>query len=318
MRRYEAVLSSTQVDAQNERVAKDALEDFARHINESYVRMGFEHDPRIPPGGRIAKAWVERAKNEEWLLKAEIEVWDQVDTLESLAGDGRSLALPLDPKWQFEVSYDLSAEAEFGRTFFKELAALTSPKGKPVYEAKKTIEPLAVIGISLALVAVGSIATGFLNALGADLYNALKAKLKKALASPRNREVLIVIRFCARYHDRLIGVQVIASDPKQESIDTLFESSWQQVDDAIRSLLSVQADVGEVVFEFLGGTLRMLYWLRTDCVPSVRPEVPDEVLVKKALSIAGKATRSTRKPKARNKAVQPTSPHGRPRHPRHG
>ena len=81
MKRFEAILSSTQVDLHGERMTKGALESAAAALRSHYVQMGVEHDPRHPPIGRFTEAWIEELPDGQAILKGAGELFEPGDAL---------------------------------------------------------------------------------------------------------------------------------------------------------------------------------------------------------------------------------------------
>ena len=51
-------MATTHVDRHGERLTRSALESLVRQLRANYIPIGFEHDPRFPPLGRMIDATV--------------------------------------------------------------------------------------------------------------------------------------------------------------------------------------------------------------------------------------------------------------------
>ncbi|HEY9152739.1 MAG TPA: hypothetical protein VIN60_07630 [Anaerolineales bacterium] len=81
---------TTHIDKHNERFAPSALDDFVRSINQQYMPMGVEHDPRIPPIGRILSAHIEELEDGEYAVDGIAEMFESDKDIEFL-DDGREI-----------------------------------------------------------------------------------------------------------------------------------------------------------------------------------------------------------------------------------
>src|SRR6266571_15652 len=74
-----ARFASTHVDKQGEALALEALHDMVQQINSCYLPMGLEHDPRVPPIGRVSSAQVVRLEDGEWAVDGDVEIFEEGD-----------------------------------------------------------------------------------------------------------------------------------------------------------------------------------------------------------------------------------------------
>ena len=146
MRQYKAILSTTHLDKQGEHMTREDIEDLAEVANQFYIPTGYDHDPRIPPAGRIVSASVEPIEDGHHALYGIIELWDETDEPSSITNDGRIIIQPFEPIKKFDVLYDLTTLELLGRPFLNELAELGG--NEPKYNQKKATEPLSALIIN--------------------------------------------------------------------------------------------------------------------------------------------------------------------------
>ncbi|MGH7380874.1 MAG: hypothetical protein ACREKR_01400 [Candidatus Methylomirabilales bacterium] len=219
-------------------------------------------------------------------LNGELEVWDEGDQPNALVGDGRSLAQAADPEHTFDVLYDLPSAVDIGIPFLRELAALAGSDAAPRYQAKKAVEPLSALVIAVGVFTVGAIARGFLRKLGEDLYEKLKEKLKAAAKPRPGRERLLAIQVAVVAADgRRVLVEVVLTDPTEADVETLLTSGLKKLDAVVARTIAENPTAVEVVAELIHGDVRVLYWIRSDGVPSVIKSVPHQELIAQGLSI---------------------------------
>jgi hypothetical protein len=280
MRTYLVRIASTHTDTQDEQIPRSELESAAQQINAYYIRLGRDHDPRIPPLGRIVGATVEPIGNGHFALDAELEVWDDSDQPTRIVGNGRTLAPEKEPENAFDVEYDLPSTADLGLPFFQELARIAGPEAKPRYNTKKAVEPLSAIVIVIGAFVLGGIASGFLAKVGEDVYESLKAKLKATTKSHPERERLLVIRTAVDANRQRVDVELVLTDPTDSDVEQPFSSGFVKLDVVVKEILDTTPEAREIVAECAGGAVRILYWLRPDGVPSVIKSVPHEKLMR--------------------------------------
>ena len=185
--------STTHVDLQGDRMALEALQDMARQISERYIPMTVQHDIRYPPVGRMVSAEVISLEDGEFALDAVSELWEPGDTSEVLRGDGRSIPLNVDDHLRFGVIYDRWFFDGEHQAFILDLSQLAGET--PELQMKKALEPVPILMLVAGGFALGSIASGFFNQLGSDVYEALKQRLKGFFKSAPERESLVDFLF---------------------------------------------------------------------------------------------------------------------------
>ena len=126
MKRFEAILSTTQVDLHGERMTKGALESAAAVLRSHYVQMGVEHDPRHPPIGRFTEAWVEELPEGYAVLKGAGDLFEPGDALpESI--EKRIVERDYPPA-SVTILYDRTYNSDEDKADVEELAARVGGK----------------------------------------------------------------------------------------------------------------------------------------------------------------------------------------------
>jgi len=72
---------TSHVDKHSEKMALSALEDLVDLVNKQYTPMGIEHDPRIPPVGRVLSAHIEELEDGEFAVDGIAEVFEEGELL---------------------------------------------------------------------------------------------------------------------------------------------------------------------------------------------------------------------------------------------
>ena len=261
----EATVATTNVDSHNERMTVEALQSMVDAVNESYIPLGIEHDPRIPPQGRVIKAWLEQRDDGATAVKAEIEVFDG-EHKTSPPNDAREIRIKTFVADQLLISFDRNFRGEDDQELLSRLAE--SLDAKLQEEFKKALDPISVLAIGGAFL-LGGIAKGFLSKLGSDGYDLLKETLKKLFgkSKPGEKERLLVLEFEVSYqHERFI-VEVIATNPTQEDIDTLLSVELRRLDSLVQRVFRPDAGLRKLVYELKDKNVALQFGVRRDGVP---------------------------------------------------
>ena len=92
MQRAEAIIATTHVDSQGDQLSLEALHDLAARASAAYIPLWVEHDPRIPPRGRIASARVREREDANHEVIATIETFEDSDD-PGMADDTKEMVL---------------------------------------------------------------------------------------------------------------------------------------------------------------------------------------------------------------------------------
>jgi hypothetical protein len=278
MRIFEGRFATTQLDRQGEQAAVDALIGMAEAINSHYIPFTTQHDPRLPPVGRIIGARVEEAGDGHRALAGIVQLWDESDSEEQFAGDGRQLGVTRPSKLSFELGVDLSAQRELGVAALAEIARLAGPGAKPRYHAKKGLDTLSAIVIGAGAFAVSGIAHGFLDRLGEDIYEALKGRLRIAAQPRQAGERLVQFQCGVEGPSGTVNVDLISTNPSEGSIAFLLGDGLRQLDTLVRETIEDHPRVARIVAQIDGPRVRLLYWVRDDGVPTPLRVISDTQL----------------------------------------
>ncbi len=264
MRTERSILATAHRDIEGDMIAPEALVAMVEQINTSYLPIGIEHDPRIPPQGRVVSARMVQLDDGIDAIEGEIEFFEPGDQLPQVDQTFREIPLRSRDTNELEVSFDKHYSDSEDQAIVRDIAAVF--KTAPQEEIKKSLDPLSVLIISGAFVLSG-IATGFLNKLGADAWDALKEKLKQAMERKRTKENLLVFEFFILNSSHPLVAKVILTNPDSKDIDAFFDRGLNQVDRAMTRLSDTNDDLRQIVFEYSRNELRTLYGVRKDAVP---------------------------------------------------
>jgi hypothetical protein len=260
MARIEAIIATSHVDLHHEQLAMSALDGLVDQVNSSYIPNGIEHDPRYPPAGRLLSAELVDLPDGETGVKAVIELFDETTE----PGDStRSVPLHVDdyPRFAIELDRSVAQHDESG-----DVGALAKLSGlPPLHMRKKALEPLAELVLTIGFVALGAIAVGALEKMGADGWDAVKTVLANRYRL-RKHDELFVMRFGVQA-TRPIEVLVILSNPSDRDVDGFFDMGLREIDELVGYVLSREAGIVRIVFHWVDGHLRLGYAVRWDATP---------------------------------------------------
>jgi hypothetical protein len=143
-----ATLATTDVDLHGEHMSVGALQSMVDAANSSYIPLGIEHDPRIPPQGRIVEAWIEERPDGGMAVKGEIEVFDG-DIGTPPTTDPRELRIKTFDPEHLLISFDRNFRGTEDQKLLSELTS--SINAKLQEEFKKALDPISVLAIGGAL-----------------------------------------------------------------------------------------------------------------------------------------------------------------------
>lgn len=246
MKVREATFATTNVDSHGEMLTEAALEQMAKHIASAFLPFGIEHDPRIPPIGRIAQASVV-ANGAGFALQGTIEVFED--------GDQPPVPEPSRPtllRWSKDDQPSIIDDRSFRGSEDQEvMGLLRQTLGASAHtERKKAAEAIAII--TLAVKGLGTIlGTGFVAKIGEDAWDAAKPHLKRLFRIKRPAPAqLFVIEHTVELGGRNRRVDVILSDPSDEDIEALTQRRLKPIEGATLRALEGFPEIVRLVFSF--------------------------------------------------------------------
>jgi hypothetical protein len=262
MRIIRAVMATTHVDRHNDRLPLEALRSMKQHIDTAYLPFIVGHDPRCPPIGRVVRAEITTLPDGEHAIEADVEVFEPGDEVRS---DGRTVHYRPLPADDLILTVDRTFSQE---EFESAVAAIARLFGTaPVYEVKKALDPIAVIGIGLGTVAVGKFAGAFFSKLGSNAADALCAHLKEVFRrkSSDGQVRLLRIELDFAHEGRQCRAEMIVTGPSESDIEGLLRDGLVEVDRLLPMYLAT--DVTRYVFEYASGQTVLKFAVRSDAVP---------------------------------------------------
>ncbi|MGB4849612.1 MAG: hypothetical protein WBP41_16935 [Saprospiraceae bacterium] len=266
-------LSTTHLDAHNERMSVGALRSMLQKSNEKIIPLGIEHDPRKSPAGRIIKTELVELEDGEFALDGIAEVFDS-DIQDTIDVGDREIQLRQYFEGEFKVFTDRTFRNDESQALIKELSSILK-NAETREEIKKALDPISILIIGGSFV-FGGIANGFLGEIGADGYRALKTVLKKLFSKNNSRtEELLIFEWTLIKHDTSINVEVILTNPTAEDIDYILEDGLKDIDTLLEELFDNNLGFGKIVYEYKNKKMELNYALLKNGIPLVLRKIND-------------------------------------------
>lgn len=267
MKHLKGILATSHVDLHDEIMPLQTLETMAKQINTHYIPMGIEHDPRIPPQGRLITAQVVKLEDGEYGVEGLGEIFEPGDSYE-LKDAGREIPIHKNrSKNKIEIGFDRNYRSQEDQEIIKEISKLFG--SEPQEELKKALDPISIITISCAFL-LGGLANGFLGKMGSDAFDAFKGKLKKLLKKKeeeKDHERLLDFRFLIEINGCTGEVETILTNPTDDDIDEFFEDGLKQLDSVVLEYFDPNIGLRKITLEYSNRRINLLFGIRKDAVP---------------------------------------------------
>jgi hypothetical protein len=265
MKQSRQITATTYVDKHGDKLTLSALESIVNQVNLYSIPVGTEHDPRIPPHGRIHSAKIIKLEDGEYALETVFDIFEHPD-------DFKMSEFPkeLPPRKfdfdKFHMNYDRSYSDVNDQALIQDICDIfgTDPKK----QLKKAVDPLSVLTI-VAFFVLGNITRGFLNKLGVDAYILMKDSLKRLMNREKSRtdENLLKLELVVQTDQQTIEVDVILTNPTSDEIDKFFDKEFNKLDDLISIYHNPDLNLRRLTFEYKNGELKLNFAIRKDGVP---------------------------------------------------
>ena len=244
-------------------ITREALEDMAEQTSRRCIPLMYEHDPRVPPLGRMLSAEVIRLPDGHHALVATTEVFEPGDVAPPFDG-GPSVELGKLADG-ITLVVDRSHLDESTREVLAELA--TQGVTIELY-GKKSLEPISVLVLAFAI-----IAHGFFKKMGADLWDAVRdadwsavwTRVRKLLSHRRRtgNEFLFVLELRLRDDPHPLALSIILDSPTDEELDDFMVTGEPLIREMIPHILALGDQVTKAVVRYGCGELQPGYVIRS-------------------------------------------------------
>lgn len=270
MKKTKLRLATTHLDRHGERFTLGALETMVEQSNRQVIPIGSEHDPRIPPLGRVIMTELVELEDGEFAVEGVAEIFDE--DYENLTDTGnREIPVRKYKKGTFNVVSDRNFRDEESKKDIEDLKSILN-NAKTEEEIKKSLDPISILTIGGAFI-LGGIANGFFGEIGADAYRALKEKLKDIFNRPtvEGQEKLFTFDTTITSGDKSVNVEVIITNPTVDDIQKFFDEGIKQLDQVLPRHFNGDDSIKRIVLEYKADSLEIKFAVLKNGVP-VRPE----------------------------------------------
>lgn len=274
MKILRGIVATTHVDKHFERLSLSALNSMAEQANSSYIPFMVEHDPRIPPRGRMISATVVKLDNGEYGLETVTEEFEPGEHVEFRY---EQKEIPIQPHSldELDIRFDRGFRTDQEQQLINELGALL--ESDPTEEGKKSLEPIAVLTIG-GLFVLGGIAAGVLNKIGSDSFDAVKEKIKKLTKlKPEEKEKLLRFEFTVQHGEHEIVAEAILTNPADEEVDQFLDVGLRMLDEKMPRLFNLSGEIKKAVFEYKKGNLTLKFAVRKDAIPLLPVQIVSRI-----------------------------------------
>ena len=265
MKRVESVIATTHVDRQGDKLTRDALESLVESMSKSLIPVNIEHDPRIPPVGRITSGFVRQREDGEFEAIAVMELFD--DVVEPMSPeDEREIVIRTNQHGPFHIWHDWAHRSSEDQRDIFAISQVFGTEAK--YEMKKAADPIGLITIAGAFV-LGGIASGFLKEIGSDGWKIVKSRLTSLFSRERQDkgERLLSFSITVEVGGTPIEIDIIHTKPSADEISEFLDEGLAVLDSVLPIYLENAKDIRRLVFEAKGKDLQVKFAVRKDCRP---------------------------------------------------
>jgi hypothetical protein len=256
---------TSHIDRHNEKMSLDALESFVDQVNKQYTPIGIEHDPRIPPVGRVVSAHIEELEDGEFAVDGIAEMFEEGEETE-FKDDEKEIPVREFTDDRLHIGYDRSYQNPDDQQLLKETRTLIN--GELSQQLKKATEPVSLLVIAGSFIA-GGIAAGFLNKIGEDAWDSFKEKLIKLMNRKREekKDYLLSFEFVVHKESHPLSLETILSNPTASEVNMFLQEGLEMLDGITPQFFKTRHHLRKIVFEYEKGKLRVIFGLRKDAVP---------------------------------------------------
>lgn len=264
MKTLESVIATTRIDRQNERMALSCLEGMVEQVRSDIIPILRNHDPRIPPIGRLLSARIDKLADGEFAIVGTLQTFEEGEEI-PLLEVGRTIPIRV-PFSNFEVVFDRSYRLKADQDEIDHLVGLV--KASKQEEGKKALEPLSILAIA-GIYLLGKFAEGFLQKVGEDSWEAFTSAIKRLMGRKRvsTSEFVLQFQFVPSNLPYPLSVQVNITNPSDDDVDIFLSEGMKALDAVVPTLISTRSDLRTLVFDFSRGKTRFRFAIRKDSAP---------------------------------------------------
>lgn len=259
------ILATTHKDLEGDKLPKEALEEFVMQANQNIILNNVEHDPRIPPIGRLISAKLVELDDGEFAIEGITEIFDNNFSNPKDLGDRKVQCINYNIG-EFSIQFDKGFEENGHKRSIDEIGEIFHTC--PSKSIKKSIEPVEILMITGGFI-LSKFADGFLKELGKDAYLLFKNKLKDIYNKKNKKEKLLKFEFTVINNDTVLNFDFILTNPNELDIDIFMDNVLSRGNEILKPFCEIISDkpVRKIVFEVVNGELVFIFGIREDGAP---------------------------------------------------
>lgn len=250
MIRKDVPLSNDQVDKHGDRMTLLALKSARDQTNSKVIASQNEHDFRLPPIGRMEKAYIRNIGGVNWLL-GEFRLFTINDINHENRLKGRELATHDQEQGTISVSCDRSYEVNDFIKDVEQLQKAFDATQQFNFEIKKSLEPISTLTVIIgmgATFAVSQLFGGFFSEAGKDAWVLLKNIIHKnsKVNTEKEKQYQFIFTFNNEFYKT--ELMLIFTNPEPDEIQNLILANRDKIDQKIISYYENSIRVKRVVY----------------------------------------------------------------------
>jgi hypothetical protein len=269
MRQVTGTMLTTHIDLQGDRIEPSGLSDMVADLNGDYLPTWVQHDPRIPPVGRLEHAELQVLPDGEMAVVATSTLFEPTDAPPYKPSNRLMRIRSLDDPDRLSVCVDRSYFNDPDQSELRAIATALAADIKT--EFKKGLGVPTTIVLVVGGFAITQLAVGFLTKAGSDAWDAAKSGLKRIFARRRasgeGPDHLLVLQWLTTRSQMSISVELIMINPTDVELDALNAKTLLVIDEKLSHASLVDRSLRRIVFEYRDGRVELKYVVRADCFP---------------------------------------------------
>lgn len=290
MKQYEKVIHSTRIDAHDDVISKEELENMAAGMAGKCILISYQHDPRHPPIGRIAATRLIQSEDGEYDLLGTLEIWESDDNMGRFDRSDLRIQKDIDD-YKPTLLYDRSFLNPEDKQLISEITAMGFESDQIIKKALEPLSSIVIYGVAIYLLgrAAGGFVDGFSKQLGQDTAVKLEKAIKDLLKRRKDGTRLVVLKVPIIEGDSVREIELILENTSD--IEYFFNHDLDYLSKMILEVVRSEPETVEIVIKWKGRKPSILYTIRNNGIPSAIEPISENELDSMSLSIEGSAQR---------------------------
>lgn len=254
-------LSNDQVDKHGDRMTLGALRGARDQTHSKVIVSHNEHDFRLPPIGRMERAYIRNVDGVNWLL-GDFRLFTIDDINHENRLKGRELAIHDCKEGTVSVVFDRSYVINDLVQYVEQLQQAFDSSQDITYENKKSVEPISTLTVLIGMGATFAISQffgGLFSEAGKDTWGLLKEIIKKnqAIKPREEKQYQFIFTFSNEYYKT--ELMLIFTDPEPDDFEKIIKVNQDRIEQKVISYYEQSIRVKRIVYTHANGELNHAY-----------------------------------------------------------